>query len=395
MKVAFVAEYPVTGDRVVGGVQTVVQRLASAMARRPGFEVHVVSYELGRTHPAEEEMDGVRVHRFPQQRRLGNVTFARNERRGTARALRRIHPDIAHAQLLGAASLGTAESGVPWVASAHGVLREEGRLLEGGFGRVRAWARATMEEMSLRRLRHLIVTSPYVQEAFGRSLEGIVTHAIENPVDEEFFRIPSGGDPRVVLVPARLIPRKDPLTLLEAAAILARRGERFSIRFTGSDEAPEFFHALQTRVRDLDLGNHVQFLGSIPRARLLREFEEAGLVALSSREETSPLAVMEAMAAGRAVVATDVGERGISSNRERAAGWFPRETRKHWPAPWEKGSAMGHVPGASERGAGRSREADSSWRRWWIVRSPSTKRFSPSHRRGQHEKSVEDICRSG
>jgi glycosyltransferase involved in cell wall biosynthesis len=307
VKIAFVSEYPQADGRVVGGVQTVVQRLATAMAKRPGLDVSAVSFELGRGHAVVEDVDGVRVHRFPQSRRFGNVTFGREERRGTARALQAIRPDIAHAQLLGPASLGTAESGIPWLASAHGIFKEEGRLVHGSVGRVRAWARATMEEMSLKRLRHLIVTSPYIEESFGRSLEGIVTHAIENPVDETFFRIPSGGDPRTILVPARLIPRKDPLTLLEAGAILARRGERFTIRFTGDDEAPEYHRAVQTRVRDLDLGAHVEFLGSIPRSRLLEEMGRAGVIVLPSREETSPLAVMEAMAAGRAVAATDVG----------------------------------------------------------------------------------------
>lgn len=323
MRIAFVAEYPKAADRVVGGVQTVVQRLAAAMARRPGLDVHVVSFELDRRRPVLEEMDGVHVHRFPQARRLGNLTLGREERRGTARALQKIRPDIAHAQLLGAASLGTAESGIPWVASAHGILREEGRLVSGGIGRVRAWARSTMEEMSLRRLRHLIVTSPYVEEMFGNRLNGIVTHSIENPVDEPFFRVVPGGDPRIVLVPARLIPRKDPFTLVEAAGELRRRGERFTIRFTGAPEAPEFYDALRRRVRDLELDEHVEFLGQLSIAELLGQLGVAGLVALCSREETSPLAIMEAMAAGRPVAATNVGgTRHLVVNQ--GSGWiFP------------------------------------------------------------------------
>jgi glycosyltransferase involved in cell wall biosynthesis len=307
VRIAFVAEYPKSADRVVGGVQSVVHRLATAMARRPGLEVHVVSFELDRRRPLVEEMEGVRVHRFPMARRLGNVTLGREERRGTARALQAIRPDVAHAQLLGAASLGTAESGIPWVASAHGIQRGEGRLEQGGIGRVRAWARSTMEDMSLRRLRHLIVTSPYVEETLGKRLNGIVTHSIENPVDEAFFRVGPGGDPRIVLVPARLIPRKDPFTLVEAAGILRKRGERFTIRFTGDPEAPEYVGALRRRVSDLELGEHVEFLGSLPVEKLLDQIEDAGVVALSSREETSPLAVMEAMAAGRPVATTDVG----------------------------------------------------------------------------------------
>jgi glycosyltransferase involved in cell wall biosynthesis len=306
MRVALVAEFPAAPDRVVGGVQAVVARLARALVRR-GMDVHVVSFELGRARPGVDEVDGVTVHRFPQARRFGNVTFGRAERRGTAQCLRKIHPDVVHAHLLGPAALGAVESGFPCVATAHGILREEGRLEQGGVKRIRAWARAEAEDKSLRSLRHLILSSPYVHERFGARLAGLSTYDIENPVDDAFYRIAPGGDPRVVLVPARLIPRKDPGTLLEAASRLAKSGEELRIRFTGAAEEPSFLDALQRRVRELGLEGRIEFLGPIPFSRLLQEMEGAGIIALTSLEETSPLAVMEAMASARPVVATEVG----------------------------------------------------------------------------------------
>ena len=160
MKVAIVAEDPAAPDCVVGGVQAAVRRLAVEMARRPGLEVHAVSFELGRRETLVEDVEGVRVHRFPMPRRFGNVTLGWAERRETAATLRRIAPDIAHAHVLGPATLGTADSGVPWVATAHGIQALQGRLLEGWVNRIRARAYDAMERMSLRRVRHLIVISP-------------------------------------------------------------------------------------------------------------------------------------------------------------------------------------------------------------------------------------------
>lgn len=307
MRVAIVAEYPAAPDCVVGGVQAAVRRLAVSMARRPGVEVHAVSFELGRRTPLVEEMEGVCVHRFPMPQRFGNVTLGWAERRETAAAIRRIDPDVAHAHVLGPATLGTADSGVPWVATAHGIQALQGRLLPGWINRIRAVATETMERMSLKRVRHLIVISPYVMETFAGSLGSRATYAIENPVDDLFFRIPFGGDPRTILVSGRIIPRKDPATLLDALALLARRGERFTVRFAGPVDDASYLASLERRAADLGLQERLHFLGSLSPRDLADEMGKAGLAVLPSIEETAPLAVMEAMAAGRAVIATDAG----------------------------------------------------------------------------------------
>jgi glycosyltransferase involved in cell wall biosynthesis len=307
MKVAIVAEYPARPDCVVGGVQAAVRRLAVEMARRPGVEVHAVSFELGRREAIVEMMEGVHVHRFPMPRRFGNVTLGWIERRETAAALKRIEPDVIHAHVLGAATLGTADAGIPWVATAHGIQALQGKLLPGRINRIRAWAYETMERMSLKRVRHLIVISPYVLETFANSLNGRATYAIENPVDDLFFRIAPGGDVRTILVSGRIIPRKDPVTLLEALAPLVRKGERFTVRFAGPADDAAYLDSLVRRGRELNLEGRLHFLGSLSPRELADEMERCGLVVLPSIEETAPLAVMEAMAAARPVIATDAG----------------------------------------------------------------------------------------
>lgn len=307
MRVAFVSEYPASPDRVVGGVQAVVRQLATEMAGRDGFDVHAVSFDRDLQGARTDTMEGVRVHRFPATPRLGNLTMGRAERRTTARALREIAPDVAHAHVLGPPALGAAESGVPWLATAHGMQEAEGRTLRGPANRVRALTHVRMERRSLRALRHLIVISPYVLEYFGGRLDGIVTHAIENPVEERFFGASPPGDPRVILFSGRLIPRKDVETLLEAAGRLARDGVEFRLRLAGDADDPVYRRDLEHRARAAGVAERTAFLGSLPPVELVRELEGAGVYVQSSRQETASLSVMEAMAAGLPVVATDVG----------------------------------------------------------------------------------------
>ena len=52
---------------------------------------------------------------------------------------------------------------------------------------------------------------------------------------------------------------------------------------------------------------NVRFLGPLNQPALAEAYASSALTALSSRQETSPAVLMEAMAARRPVVATDVG----------------------------------------------------------------------------------------
>lgn len=305
-RIAFVSEYPASPRAVVGGVQAAVRQLAVEMASR-GLEVHAVSAELDRTEARDEVVEGVRVHRLAGNRRFGNVTLGRAERRATVEALRRIDPDVVHAHVLGPPALGAMESGYAWVATAHGMQEAEGRTLSGWIDRVRSSSRVRMERMSLHGLRHLIVISPYVTAYFGDRLRGIRVHAIENPVAEPFFRAEARRDPRTVLFAGRLIPRKDVPTLLRAVAELRRRGAEVRLRLAGHADGSGHDRALHALAAELGISEATRFLGALPPEAMRDELARAGIWVQSSRQETASIALMEAMATGAPVVATDVG----------------------------------------------------------------------------------------
>ena len=66
--------------------------------------------------------------------------------------------------------------------------------------------------------------------------------------------------------------------------------------------------ALRVRASALDLGDAVTFIGSVPQSDTPRYYRSADVFALSSDFDNSPNVVLEAMASGLPVVATDVGD---------------------------------------------------------------------------------------
>jgi len=100
----------------------------------------------------------------------------------------------------------------------------------------------------------------------------------------------------------RFIPAKDFPRLLEAVAELQRLGYRFELNIVG--DGPEKENALKV-VEELCLGDIVKMPGMV--TDIERWYERFDIYVSSSVREGQPVAMLEAMAHGLPVVATDVG----------------------------------------------------------------------------------------
>jgi glycosyltransferase involved in cell wall biosynthesis len=106
-----------------------------------------------------------------------------------------------------------------------------------------------------------------------------------------------------VLFLGRLAPQKDPLLLVEAAAVLRNRGRRLRVRFAGSGDLEP---AIRRRISELKMDDDFCFLGSVDQATAAAELESARALVLPSSAEGLPVVIMEAMSLGRPVVSTYV-----------------------------------------------------------------------------------------
>jgi glycosyltransferase involved in cell wall biosynthesis len=109
------------------------------------------------------------------------------------------------------------------------------------------------------------------------------------------------GDPIIGTV-AALRPEKNLRRLLDAfAVVLGHRPARLAIIGDGAERP-----GLEEHARRLGLGGRVVFTGACATPERL--LPSLAVFALSSDTEQMPLSLLEAMAAGRAVAATDVGD---------------------------------------------------------------------------------------
>lgn len=129
--------------------------------------------------------------------------------------------------------------------------------------------------------------------------------------------IPSGTDTRLImprpteenhlLSVGRLVPKKDPLTALEAFARVARRHDKLRWTIVGSGPLE---NELRARAERLGLIDRIVMRGILPHERVIElmcratAYFQAFRVAPNGDTEGMPSVIQEAMAAGRAIVTT-------------------------------------------------------------------------------------------
>ena len=110
------------------------------------------------------------------------------------------------------------------------------------------------------------------------------------------------GDAFVVAFVGRLVPIKQPLAMIDAFAKVSARNRAARLLIAGDGELRR---EVQDAIRRYGLAGQVTLLGW--RSDLPALYSATDVVALTSRNEGTPVALIEAMAAGTAVVATSVG----------------------------------------------------------------------------------------
>lgn len=293
-----------------GGVDAVVLALADGLARRPGIEVSVITAVSGLTAPVRVDGGRFPVYCVPRPRG-GRLTGQRAVIGCLCQQITASAPDIVHAHIAGIYGRAALLSQRPAVLTLHGVIYREMRQAwptSNWPARLRWLSDALLERAVVRRAPEIIAISPYIVAEFRRQT-GARFHMVENPVDDRFFIADALPLCRQrLLYVGRVIPRKGILALLHAFGQIAQARPAATLTLVGEMTTdPGYTARCHTLVSELGVADRVRFAGALPPAAVLQEYAASDLVLLASEQETAPVSIAEAMAAGRAVVATDVG----------------------------------------------------------------------------------------
>lgn len=143
---------------------------------------------------------------------------------------------------------------------------------------------------------------------------------VPNVVDTKlFFPAPAirrrEGEPRRILTVALLHPRKGIPCLLEALCLVRQKREDFRLDIVGDGPYRMQYEQLAA---ELGLTEHVRFHGFQAKPAVAEFMRKADFFVLPSRAENLPVAIVEALASGKPVIASHVG--GIPEMLDETSG---------------------------------------------------------------------------
>jgi glycosyltransferase involved in cell wall biosynthesis len=302
-------EYPPVG----GGGAAVSSALNRELAAL-GHRVRVVTSGM-KDLASMESIAGVEIHRFACWRRHRHYTTTPEllttllpAYRLAAALIRAERPDIIHVHFALPSGIVayqlSKQFNIPYVLTAHGSDIP-------GYNPDRfTWSHRIARPLWKRLVRRAaVVTSPshFLARLMRKQID-IPVHVVRNG----YNATPRQGRDRrkLVLVVARLFPRKGVQHFLQAVSGMPADWEYLVV-----GDGP-YMTAL--RAQAAELASPVRFAGYIDQSELIGLYEEASIFVFPSIQENFPMVLLEAMAAGCAVITTDaegcaevVGDSGI------------------------------------------------------------------------------------
>jgi glycosyltransferase involved in cell wall biosynthesis len=307
MRVAMTCDYPVDPRYVPGGVTAVAHHLVHGLGRIEGLDLHVVCCQRDVARDAVEKRDGATIHFLTNSDRLTLTLDARLQRRKIARTMKRIAPDLVHAQGLGLATAAALDSGLPFLLSLHGIIWKEGCIrLPTWRRRLRGRLRAWRARRQILRATNVVITSGYAAEVLPKE-RAYRTFALNNPVSERVFAIRNEPKGQHVLLVGGTRQRKDPMTAIRTMERVVAEIPDAAMTIVGPPSGTSLDREVAAEVAARGLVERIRLRGLVPEEELFAEYARASVVLLTSIEETAPVAIGEAFAAGIPVVGTDAG----------------------------------------------------------------------------------------
>jgi glycosyltransferase involved in cell wall biosynthesis len=301
----------VIGQLRLGGAERQLFYLLQVM-NRDCYKPAVTVWNYHQEDPYVAHLQALKVPVYP----LPRVSSGYLRLKAFRRLIRQLRPELLHSYSFYTnfpawwAVLGTRTVAVGAMRSAFTwTVRKRGPL----FGRLSAcWPR------------HQIFNSLAAAES-ARGSKGLFVprqlYCVRNGVDLEQFRavpLSTAGRPCILGV-GSLSPVKRWDRLLGAVVSLKRRGFDFCVRIVGTGPLRE---TLTQQVQALNVADCVEFMGQ--RDDIPDLLAQATFLAHTSDSEGCPNSVMEAMACGRAVVSTSVGDTPVVIEDEKTGFVVPR-----------------------------------------------------------------------
>ncbi len=296
-----------------GGLERHVKDLAYGLSQQ-GFEVTVLTSNI----PAvpEETKSEFELIRLPSTQIGADIIP-----RGLSRALRELSPDIIHSHaplsIISTLASRGSRQGIPMVSTYHGDYYKSSKVQT----LIRDLRNSLQLPYVLSKARYVITLTRFDRDLLVRfGISPMCIRTIRPGIDLSRFSPKNGPedlltdgndktrpfvgpDDIMVFNTGRIVREKGVGELIRAFRTVAKKVPEAKLIISGTGLALD---EMKDLVRKYGLKKRIKFLGWVPQTVLLSCYKRADVFVLPSFSEGLPYVILEAMAYGKAVVASNV-----------------------------------------------------------------------------------------
>jgi len=271
-----------------------------------GHKVSVLTRRCGFREKANSQEGNINVYSAPSTDILS--TFTKTPYpilKNISYYIKKINPDIVHANshlfISSYQAVKTAYSiGMPSVVTVHGVMAQRGLMLN------------ILQELYLYTMAKSIfnkasavmcLTKNDATEIARIAGDNSNIFIVPNGVDIGFFEPTSVKDPDMITWVGRFVPEKGLTYLLKAMQRVIDKYKDVKLFLVGDGPLRAELMNLADKLR---LRDNVNFVGSVCREEVARLLSKSEIFVFPSLKEGMPMALLEAMASGNAVVGSNI-----------------------------------------------------------------------------------------
>ena len=318
MKIIQVGSFPLDATCIKGGVEASVYGLTMEQAKTNQlFVFDVPRSEIKKDYM--EEIEGITVYRFFSK---GSKNFSAIFRlKSIVKIICQLKPDICHIHATSQFSFITyllfRLYRIPAIVTVHGLIHIEKqnawRKQHSLKNLIKYCTQSLTEFIFLSICRTVIVDTQYVADAIklykkqGKIMGMPVCNVIPQGVNDVFFQLENESKSKYLLSVGAISKRKGHLLLVDAMEKVRFQFPDFSLTIVGALSDKLYYQSMQNSIKEKGLEHTVQIYPNALFENILNFYKKAEIFVLHSEEESQGIVFCEAMAAGKPIVATNVG----------------------------------------------------------------------------------------
>ena len=303
LRLCLAGEYPLDASKISGGVAYILYLLGETLAERKDIELHIVSPVKGGRETVVETRPGATIHHVgvPRGRVVPNML---RQVPALASVFRELQPDAVNSHSC-VTTNAAVRAGCAVVHTIHGVIHNEVRYSK-GLRKLSHGLNAFLECKAVSKSDAVVSVAQYGLDQYKKWVKS-PGYFVPGPVEDLFFEIPPIDHCEGILYVGIIHRRKNLMALVRAMVDVRAKHPGAVLNVCGPVVHADYMSEIESFIRQNGLEETVKFLGLADAESIRHLLADSVCLSLPSRQETAPVVICQAMAGGRAVIASPVG----------------------------------------------------------------------------------------